>query len=145
MCAATDLGSGSVLGLPSSGKNSNNHGLIIASSSVFARGCKGRVTPLCLASQLVLGKNPAPGRRELFVPETLTHVTDDVTCRNRISLLSDAAREAIPGSRGRVRRPRAGLQPALGRHRVLSAWHYDQAAMASLDWDRYRRVTPARR
>ena len=42
----------------------------------------------------------------------------------------------IPGSRGRVRCPRADLQPAPGRHWVISAWHYDQAAMASLDWDR---------
>jgi len=40
------------------------------------------------------------------------------------------------------RRARASAVPAGGfatrsrRHWVLSAWHYDQAAMASLDWDR---------
>src|SRR6516165_2611568 len=52
----------------------------------------------------------------------------------------------IPGSRGRVRCPRADLQPAPGRHsginRLALRLGRDEN---SLDWDRQGRVTPAQR
>ena len=67
---------------------------------------------------------------------TVDLVTDYVTYASESRPMIRSRPGGIPGARGRVRCPRADLQPTPGRLWVLSAWHYDQAAMASLDWDR---------
>src|SRR5262249_61434292 len=66
--------------------------------------------------------------RDYFVSFTLTFVPISVTYSK-----SDLARYGrglggSPGSRGRVRCPRAGLQPALGRLWASSLRHYDRSA-----------------
>src|SRR5262249_3957313 len=64
----------------------------------------------------------------------------------RTSPFSDAAWEAVPGSRGRVRCPRADLQSAPGRHSGINRLALRPGRDEnSLDWDRQGRVTPAQR
>src|SRR5436190_24120650 len=73
-------------------------------------------------------------RVKLFVSFSLTTVTFTVTYHPNLAQYSiGRGPGGIPGSRGRVRIPRAGLQPALGRLWASTLRLYDRSARCALD------------